>query len=83
MPLKETTMPFEVPPLRYDYAALAPTIDEQTMRLHHDKHHQAYVDKLNEAVAGPVGGGVAVAASPDKYVDAGVPAPSSLNTHGD
>lgn len=44
-------MPFEVPPLRYDYAALAPTIDEQTMRLHHDKHHQAYVDKLNEAVA--------------------------------
>ena len=44
-------MPFEVPPLRYDYGALAPTIDEQTMRLHHDKHHQAYVDKLNEAVA--------------------------------
>ena len=43
-------MPFEVPPLRYDYAALAPTIDEQTMRLHHDKHHQAYVDKLNDAV---------------------------------
>jgi len=44
-------MGFEVPPLRYDYGALAPTIDEQTMRLHHDKHHQAYVDKLNEAVA--------------------------------
>ena len=44
-------MPFEVPPLRYDYGALAPTIDEQTMRLHHDKHHQTYVDKLNEAVA--------------------------------
>ena len=44
-------MPFEVPPLRYDYAALAPTIDAQTMKLHHDKHHQAYVDKLNEAVA--------------------------------
>lgn len=44
-------MPFEVPPLRYDYAALAPTIDEKTMQLHHDKHHQAYVDKLNEAVA--------------------------------
>jgi Fe-Mn family superoxide dismutase len=44
-------MAFEVPPLRYDYGALAPTIDEQTMRLHHDKHHQAYVDNLNKAVA--------------------------------
>lgn len=44
-------MPFDVPPLRYDYGALAPTIDETTMRLHHDKHHQAYVDKLNEAIA--------------------------------
>jgi Fe-Mn family superoxide dismutase len=45
-------MPFEVPPLPYDYAALEPHIDEQTMRLHHDKHHQAYVDKLNAAVSG-------------------------------
>jgi Fe-Mn family superoxide dismutase len=45
-------MPFEVPPLPYDYAALEPHIDEQTMRLHHDKHHQAYVDKLNAALAG-------------------------------
>src|SRR5687767_13061638 len=45
-------MPFEVPPLPYDYAALEPHIDEQTMRLHHDKHHQTYVDKLNAAVAG-------------------------------
>lgn len=44
-------MAFEVPPLRYDYGALAPTIDEKTMHLHHDKHHQAYVDKLNDAVA--------------------------------
>ena len=44
-------MAFEVPPLGYGYDALAPTIDEQTMRLHHDKHHQAYVDKLNGAVA--------------------------------
>jgi Fe-Mn family superoxide dismutase len=43
-------MGFEVPPLRYDYGALAPTIDEKTMHLHHDKHHQAYVDKLNAAV---------------------------------
>jgi Fe-Mn family superoxide dismutase len=45
-------MPFEVPPLPYDYAALEPTIDEQTMRLHHDKHHQAYVDNANKALEG-------------------------------
>ncbi len=45
-------MPFEVPPLPYDYGALAPTIDEQTMHLHHDKHHQAYVDNANAALAG-------------------------------
>jgi Fe-Mn family superoxide dismutase len=45
-------MPFELPPLPYDYDALAPTIDEQTMRIHHDKHHQAYVDNLNKAVEG-------------------------------
>src|SRR5215471_6760464 len=45
-------MPFEVPPLPYDYAALEPHIDEQTMHLHHDKHHQAYVDKANAALEG-------------------------------
>src|SRR5918992_5706686 len=45
-------MPFEVPPLPYDYGALEPHIDEQTMRLHHDKHHQAYVDKVNAALDG-------------------------------
>jgi Fe-Mn family superoxide dismutase len=45
-------MAFEVPPLPYDYDALAPTIDEQTMHLHHDKHHQAYVDNANKALAG-------------------------------
>src|SRR3954463_14470495 len=45
-------MPFEVPPLPYDYDALAPTIDEQTMHLHHDKHHQAYVDNANKALEG-------------------------------
>ncbi|GGE77726.1 superoxide dismutase [Sphingomonas prati] len=44
-------MAFELPPLPYDYAALEPTIDAETMKLHHDKHHQAYTDKLNEAVA--------------------------------
>jgi len=45
-------MPFEVPPLPYDYSALEPHIDEQTMHLHHDKHHQAYVDNANKALAG-------------------------------
>src|SRR5918999_2084256 len=45
-------MPYEVPPLPYDYAALEPHIDEATMRLHHDKHHQAYVDKANGALEG-------------------------------
>jgi Fe-Mn family superoxide dismutase len=45
-------MPFEVPPLPYDYAALEPHIDEQTMRIHHDKHHQAYVDNANAALDG-------------------------------
>ncbi|MDQ3895523.1 MAG: superoxide dismutase [Actinomycetota bacterium] len=45
-------MPFEVPPLPYAYDALEPFIDEQTMRLHHDKHHQAYVDNANKALEG-------------------------------
>jgi Fe-Mn family superoxide dismutase len=45
-------MAYEVPPLPYDYAALAPHIDEQTMRVHHDKHHQAYVDNANKALEG-------------------------------
>src|SRR5262245_31964786 len=45
-------MSFEVPPLPYDYAALEPHIDEQTMRIHHDKHHQAYVDNANKALDG-------------------------------
>jgi superoxide dismutase, Fe-Mn family len=49
---EEEQMPFEVPPLPYDYAALEPHIDEQTMRLHHDKHHQAYVDNANKALEG-------------------------------
>jgi Fe-Mn family superoxide dismutase len=43
-------MPHTVPPLPYAYNALEPHIDEQTMHLHHDKHHQAYVDKLNAAL---------------------------------
>jgi superoxide dismutase, Fe-Mn family len=43
-------MPFTVPPLPYDYKALEPHIDEQTMRVHHDKHHAAYVNNLNGAL---------------------------------
>ena len=43
-------MAYEVPPLPYDYSALEPYIDTQTMHLHHDKHHQAYVTNLNAAI---------------------------------
>jgi superoxide dismutase, Fe-Mn family len=49
---KERSMAYEVPALPYDYGALEPHIDEQTMRIHHDKHHQAYVDKANGALEG-------------------------------
>ena len=45
-------MAYEVPALPYDYNALEPHIDEQTMRIHHDKHHQTYVDRLNDAIKG-------------------------------
>src|SRR6188474_2239792 len=43
-------MAHSVPPLPYDYTALEPHIDEQTMRIHHDKHHAAYVTNLNAAL---------------------------------
>src|SRR5580765_5123997 len=45
-------MAYEVPPLPYDYNALEPHVDEATMKVHHDKHHQAYVDKANAALEG-------------------------------
>ena len=45
-------MAYEVPPLPYDYDALEPHIDKATMEFHHDKHHQAYVDKANAALEG-------------------------------
>jgi Fe-Mn family superoxide dismutase len=43
---------FTLPPLQYAYVALEPTIDAETMKLHHDFHHKAYVDNLNKALAG-------------------------------
>ena len=43
-------MAHSLPPLPYDYSALEPTIDAQTMTLHHDKHHAAYVNNLNAAL---------------------------------
>ncbi len=43
-------MPFELPSLPYDYNALEPHIDEQTMRIHHTKHHAAYIAKANDAL---------------------------------
>jgi Fe-Mn family superoxide dismutase len=43
-------MSHTLPPLPYDYAALEPHIDEQTMRIHHDKHHAGYVNNLNAAL---------------------------------
>src|ERR1700739_4217121 len=47
---RSNAVAFELPPLPYDYAALEPHIDEATMKLHHDKHHQAYVTNLNAAI---------------------------------
>ncbi len=45
-------MAHELPPLPYAYNALEPVIDEQTMSIHHKRHHAAYVDGLNQAIAG-------------------------------
>jgi len=45
-------MAHELPKLDYDYDALEPHIDEKTMTIHHTKHHQGYVDKLNKAIEG-------------------------------
>ena len=45
-------MPYSLPDLPYDYSALEPHIDAKTMEIHHSKHHQTYVDKLNAAIEG-------------------------------
>jgi Fe-Mn family superoxide dismutase len=45
-------MAFSLPPLPYDYSALEPHIDTQTMQIHHDKHHAAYINNLNAAIEG-------------------------------
>ena len=44
-------MAYELAPLPYDYSALEPFIDTETMKLHHDKHHQAYINNVNAALA--------------------------------
>ncbi len=53
-------MAHSLPPLSYAFDALEPHIDAQTMQIHHDKHHQAYVDNLNKALAGTDGEGKAL-----------------------
>src|SRR5580698_4725756 len=64
IPHRRNHMAFELPPLPYDYAALEPYIDEATMKLHHDKHHQTYVTNLNGAI--------------DKHPDLGSSTPEDL-----
>jgi len=51
-PSSETIMVHQLPPLPYDSSALEPVISAKTLSFHHGKHHQAYVDKLNELVSG-------------------------------
>src|SRR4051794_15931903 len=50
-PTPESDLVYKLPPLGYDYDALEPFIDAETMKLHHDKHHAAYVSRLNQALA--------------------------------
>jgi Fe-Mn family superoxide dismutase len=50
-PAGKTSQPFSLPKLEYDYGALEPHIDRQTMEIHHTKHHQAYITNANKALA--------------------------------
>ncbi len=59
-------MAYELAPLPYDYAALEPFIDAETMKLHHDKHHQAYINNVNAALANHPGAGRQVRRRPDQ-----------------
>ncbi|EPP39026.1 iron/manganese superoxide dismutase family protein, partial [Chlamydia psittaci 84-8471/1] len=45
-----TFVPYTLPPLPYDYSALEPVISAEIMHLHHQKHHQGYINNLNEAL---------------------------------
>ena len=49
--MKDATYPFVVQPLPYDYDALIPVLDEETLKFHHDKHYKTYVDNLNNVLA--------------------------------
>jgi Fe-Mn family superoxide dismutase len=60
--------PFTLPPLPYAYDALEPSIDAETMHLHHDKHHASYVNKLNEALAKEPSFGVAPGSNVDELL---------------
>jgi Fe-Mn family superoxide dismutase len=53
-------MAYELPPLPYAFDALEPSIDAQTMEIHHDRHHQAYVNNLNAAIEGTDLGDMAI-----------------------
>ena len=49
--MKEETYPFVAKPLPYEYDALVPVLDQETMHFHHDKHYKTYVDNLNAALS--------------------------------
>src|SRR5438270_11139140 len=78
--LRRFVMAFEVPPLPYDYNALEPYIDTQTMQLHHDKHHQTYVTNLNNALqsAQAIPGPHAEPTIPGPHAEPTIPGPHAM-----